>query len=253
MARHEDIDNPSDASAAGLTGKRTGEPSAEGLGSQRRRLLSPFEDADSGEQTTGNAQRTTRADYGPGADKQAGDNLGALDESLMALLLPDSIPSKPESIGASPEQESTFPLGAETGPSSNVEGSVSASIPVRSDEASANLLPVSAGLAAAGSPQVRVQNVIASGCVVVEGRRSASLDLRRIAVSCRFAEYNPRKINACIVRLRKPKCTGLIFRSGKHTPSNACGIWITDPVRCETLAMTGVLSPPLTKQAYMMP
>lgn len=75
-------------------------------------------------------------------------------------------------------------------------------------------MPVAAAVAASGPPQVRVQNVIASGRVVVEGRRSASLDLRRIAVSCRLAEYNPRKINACIVRLRKPKCTGLIFRSG---------------------------------------
>lgn len=215
MAGPKDDENPPDASVTEWMGKRTRKPSAEGLDFQRRRLLSSSNDTESGEQTTYSAQHATRSGDGsdalPGADKQATGNLAALDESLMALLLPDSFPSRHESIGAPPERQSTFSSAAETGGPCSVERSV----PVRSDEVSPDLLPVPAGVAGTGSPQVRVQNVIASGCVVVEGRRSASLDLRRIAVSCRLAEYNPRKINACIVRLRKPKCTGLIFRSGR--------------------------------------
>lgn len=69
-----------------------------------------------------------------------------------------------------------------------------------------------------------IQNVVASahmswradGVDMWTGPDTNSrLDLRLLAISCRFAEYNPRKINACILRLRAPKCTALVFRSGK--------------------------------------
>eukprot|EP00920_Eleutheroschizon_duboscqi_P040293 GHVT01096574.1.p1 GENE.GHVT01096574.1~~GHVT01096574.1.p1 ORF type:complete len:248 (+),score=45.83 GHVT01096574.1:131-874(+) len=55
-----------------------------------------------------------------------------------------------------------------------------------------------------------IQNVIASvhlGC--------PDIDLRCVAVATRHVEYNPRKVNALVIRLRHPKCTGLIFRSGR--------------------------------------
>ncbi|PHJ22826.1 tata-box binding protein tbp2 [Cystoisospora suis] len=69
-----------------------------------------------------------------------------------------------------------------------------------------------------------IQNVVASahmswrinGVDMWRGPDTNSrLDLRLLAISCRFAEYNPRKINACILRLRTPKCTALVFRSGR--------------------------------------
>lgn len=54
-----------------------------------------------------------------------------------------------------------------------------------------------------------VQNIVAS---VHLGRE---VDLREIAISTRNAEYNPRKFNALILRLQNPKCTGLVFRTGR--------------------------------------
>lgn len=58
-------------------------------------------------------------------------------------------------------------------------------------------------------PVPHIQNIIASVHLAQE------LDLRSIAISARNAEYNPRKVNAVVMRLRDPKCTGLVFRSGR--------------------------------------
>jgi transcription initiation factor TFIID TATA-box-binding protein len=41
------------------------------------------------------------------------------------------------------------------------------------------------------------------------------LDLRKIAQNARNSEYNPRRFAACIMRIREPKTTALIFKSGK--------------------------------------
>ncbi|KAK1392600.1 TATA box binding protein like 2 [Heracleum sosnowskyi] len=41
------------------------------------------------------------------------------------------------------------------------------------------------------------------------------LDLKRIALSARNAEYNPRRFAAVIMRIKDPKTTALIFSSGK--------------------------------------
>ncbi|KAK1935988.1 TATA-box binding protein [Babesia divergens] len=65
------------------------------------------------------------------------------------------------------------------------------------------------GLAASCSGMPVVQNIVAS---VHLGRE---VDLREIAISTRNAEYNPRKFNALILRLQNPKCTGLVFRTGR--------------------------------------
>ncbi|KAK2197615.1 bifunctional TATA-box binding protein/TBP domain superfamily/TATA-box binding protein [Babesia duncani] len=54
-----------------------------------------------------------------------------------------------------------------------------------------------------------IQNIVASVHLGNE------LDLREIAISTRNAEYNPRKFNALILRMQNPKCTGLIFRTGR--------------------------------------
>eukprot|EP00918_Siedleckia_nematoides_P004707 GHVU01010453.1.p1 GENE.GHVU01010453.1~~GHVU01010453.1.p1 ORF type:complete len:263 (+),score=33.79 GHVU01010453.1:144-932(+) len=58
-------------------------------------------------------------------------------------------------------------------------------------------------------PVLTTQNVIASVSLC------QNLDLRNIAISARNAEYNPKKVKAVVMRLREPKCTGLIFQNGK--------------------------------------
>ncbi|CAA9988778.1 TATA-box binding protein, putative [Plasmodium knowlesi strain H] len=56
---------------------------------------------------------------------------------------------------------------------------------------------------------LKIHNIIASANLSVD------IDLRLVAISIRNAEYNPSKINTLIVRLNKPKCTVLIFKSGR--------------------------------------
>lgn len=41
------------------------------------------------------------------------------------------------------------------------------------------------------------------------------LDLKTVAFKGRNCEYNPRKVNAVIMRLREPKTTALVYSSGK--------------------------------------
>jgi transcription initiation factor TFIID TATA-box-binding protein len=41
------------------------------------------------------------------------------------------------------------------------------------------------------------------------------LDLKKIALHARNAEYNPKRFAAVIMRIREPKTTSLIFASGK--------------------------------------
>lgn len=41
------------------------------------------------------------------------------------------------------------------------------------------------------------------------------LDLKKIALHARNAEYNPKRFAAVIMRIREPKSTALIFASGK--------------------------------------
>jgi transcription initiation factor TFIID TATA-box-binding protein len=47
------------------------------------------------------------------------------------------------------------------------------------------------------------------------------LDLPLIATQARNAEYNPRRFAAVILRLREPRATGLLFRSGKVVVTGA--------------------------------
>ena len=48
-----------------------------------------------------------------------------------------------------------------------------------------------------------------------------TLDLRKIAINARNAEYNPRRFAAVIMRIRDPKTTALIFTSGKMVCTGA--------------------------------
>lgn len=47
------------------------------------------------------------------------------------------------------------------------------------------------------------------------------LNLREIALSARNAEYNPKRFDAVIMKMRSPKTTALIFSSGKVVVSGA--------------------------------
>ena len=45
--------------------------------------------------------------------------------------------------------------------------------------------------------------------------------MKTIALHARNAEYNPKRFAAVIMRIREPKTTGLIFRSGKMVVAGA--------------------------------
>lgn len=60
---------------------------------------------------------------------------------------------------------------------------------------------------------IKIQNVIASCQLKVE------VDLKQLVFKCRNAEYNPKKVEALIVRLQKteknPRATCLIYENGR--------------------------------------
>jgi transcription initiation factor TFIID TATA-box-binding protein len=60
-----------------------------------------------------------------------------------------------------------------------------------------------------------VQNVVSTVNLGIQ------LDLKRIALKARNAEYNPRRFAAVIMRIREPKTTALIFSSGKMVVTGA--------------------------------
>ncbi|KAL1495168.1 hypothetical protein AB1Y20_017033 [Prymnesium parvum] len=60
-----------------------------------------------------------------------------------------------------------------------------------------------------------LQNVVATCDLAVP------LDLKKIAMNARNAEYNPRRFAAVIMRVREPKTTALIFKSGKIVVTGA--------------------------------
>jgi len=45
----------------------------------------------------------------------------------------------------------------------------------------------------------------------------SKLDLKKIALHARNAEYNPKRFAAVIMRIRDPRTTALIFSSGLHS------------------------------------
>ena len=61
----------------------------------------------------------------------------------------------------------------------------------------------------------KLQNVV---CTVTLG---CPLDLKRITLHARNAEYNPKRFAAVIMRIREPKTTALIFASGKMVVTGA--------------------------------
>lgn len=64
-------------------------------------------------------------------------------------------------------------------------------------------------------PSPELQNIVSTANL------STKLDLRKIALNCRNAEYNPKRFAAVIIRIRDPKTTALIFSSGKMVITGA--------------------------------
>lgn len=56
---------------------------------------------------------------------------------------------------------------------------------------------------------VQLSNIVATFNIGMK------IDLKRIAVKTRNAEYNPKRFSAVIMRIQEPKSTALIFESGK--------------------------------------
>lgn len=50
---------------------------------------------------------------------------------------------------------------------------------------------------------------------------NCKLDLKKIALHARNAEYNPKRFAAVIMRIREPRTTALIFSSGKMVCTGA--------------------------------
>jgi len=61
----------------------------------------------------------------------------------------------------------------------------------------------------------KLQNLVATV------NMACKLDLRKIAMTARNAEYNPKRFSAVILRIHEPKTTALIFHSGKMVVTGA--------------------------------
>uniref|UniRef100_A0A7E4W5Q4 TATA-box-binding protein n=1 Tax=Panagrellus redivivus TaxID=6233 RepID=A0A7E4W5Q4_PANRE len=64
-------------------------------------------------------------------------------------------------------------------------------------------------------PHPVIQNIV-STCNV-----GTQLDLKKIAMHARNAEYNPKRFSAVVMRIREPRTTALIFSSGKMVVTGA--------------------------------
>eukprot|EP00210_Caulerpa_lentillifera_P001836 g1766.t1 len=104
----------------------------------------------------------------------------------------------------SSESKSAIPAMSMNGklPMAQVSNSVSMSSVIDSTKHPSGVIP-------------NLQNVVSTcsfGC---------KLDLKRIALHARNAEYNPKRFAAVIMRIRDPKTTALIFSSGKMVCTGA--------------------------------
>lgn len=66
-----------------------------------------------------------------------------------------------------------------------------------------------------------IQLIILCRNIVATANLKCRLDLKRIALHARNAEYNPKRFAAVIMRIRDPKTTALIFASGKMVVTGA--------------------------------
>jgi len=103
--------------------------------------------------------------------------------------------------------------------SSHVYAPVASPAPPSPMPPSASMSHLSTNLASAASMEPgivpQLQNIVSTvslGC---------PLDLKKIALHARNAEYNPKRFAAVIMRIRDPRTTALIFSSGKMVCTGA--------------------------------
>ena len=65
------------------------------------------------------------------------------------------------------------------------------------------------------------------------------LDLKKIALHARNAEFNPKRFAAVIMRIREPRTTALIFSSGEisYLCMCVCCQFLYDLISCETSSL----------------
>lgn len=79
-------------------------------------------------------------------------------------------------------------------------------------------LPTAAGIRPSenrGPQEPKLENIVSTV------NFDCKLDLRKIALHAKNAEYNPKRFAAVIMRIREPKTTALIFSSGKMVCTGA--------------------------------
>ncbi|RLN48189.1 hypothetical protein BBJ29_000286 [Phytophthora kernoviae] len=64
----------------------------------------------------------------------------------------------------------------------------------------------------------RVVNVLGSGCI------REPLDVKKLALMVRNADYAPRNFNALVMRFQDPRATVLVYRSGKFVVLGATSV-----------------------------
>ena len=69
----------------------------------------------------------------------------------------------------------------------------------------------------------KIQNVVSTVNMCCE------LDLKKIALKARNAEYNPKRFAAVIMRIREPKTTALIFSSGYSCTLHTAEFFALEP------------------------
>ncbi len=57
--------------------------------------------------------------------------------------------------------------------------------------------------------------------MVVSFNMGCPLDLRSIAMRARNSEFNPKRFGACILRIREPRTTAMLFASGRGVVTGA--------------------------------
>nr|AED87006.1 tata box binding protein [Sterkiella histriomuscorum] len=144
-------------------------------------------------------------------------------------LRPQALPGTPF-MSADQQQRMEMYRGGQFPPSMNQSGSSSAMlnpppimpnqlarIPPQLQPRTSNYPPVpqTAQTSSEKIPQPILQNIVSTANLGMK------LDLRKIALNCRNAEYNPRRFAAVIMRIREPKTTALIFSSGKMVRTGA--------------------------------
>ena len=100
-------------------------------------------------------------------------------------------------------------LGEYGPPAGLFNSSLVPSAPIPEESQSDALLPVSSDVVIPPELFPNLDNLVASA------HMNVAIDLKALTFRVRNAEYNPRKVNACVVRLRSPKCTLMLYGPGK--------------------------------------